>query len=417
MAAKPLCFLHAANLQLDCPLLGTGLLNDDIRDIVDVATLTAFDRLITASIDKDVDALFITGNTFDANSPSLAAEVALREGFQRLADRHIPVFVTPGPLDPAAAWHDIPRFPDNVTVFTELDEESVNLTDHNQPFATVLPVATDGSFEVQPNLRVHVHHDRPFVIGLALSDREAPKKEKQKNRPPGAIALDWLLAPSGVIQDSTQIAEGILHLQHAAQGLNHAETGVLGATLQEVDSQRRTRRTSVPLAPVRWERLTQSIDGIRGRDDLLERMISQLERLPHFKGEQARIIEWKLDRASGDAHGWELESSAKELAESLTELSDQPDGLRYVHRVHPLDPDLTLIEPAHREVLTEFLLALERRPASNSTIVAKWLADARLGNVLKPGSWEHWTESLSARQVTERAQQLGWKWFASIGKK
>ena len=67
MAAKPLRLLHAANLQLDCPLRGIGSIRDDIREIVDSATLTAFERIVTTSLEKDVDALVITGNTFDAS--------------------------------------------------------------------------------------------------------------------------------------------------------------------------------------------------------------------------------------------------------------------------------------------------------------------------------------------------------------
>ena len=47
MAAKPLRLLHAANLQLDCPLQHVAGLHDDARDIIDIATLTAFDRLVS----------------------------------------------------------------------------------------------------------------------------------------------------------------------------------------------------------------------------------------------------------------------------------------------------------------------------------------------------------------------------------
>ena len=78
MSGKPLRLLHAANLQLDCPLRfghTDGLyrsppaVNEEVRDIIDSATVTAFDRIVTTSIEKDVDALLITGNTFDASSP------------------------------------------------------------------------------------------------------------------------------------------------------------------------------------------------------------------------------------------------------------------------------------------------------------------------------------------------------------
>lgn len=188
-------------------------------------------------------------------------------------------------------------------------------------------------------------------------------------------------------------------------------------TLLEVDSARKTKLTKLPVAPVRWETIVQPIDHVKDREALLERMLGQLERLPNFHGEQVRIIDWKLDRTSGEANGWESDTAAKELGEALTELSDQPDGLRYVHRVSALEPDLTLIEPAHREVLTEYLLALERRAPSKQADFAKWIAEARVGDLVNSGRWEQWSESLQPQQVTERAQQLGWKWFATIGKK
>jgi exonuclease SbcD len=422
MAAKPLRLLHAANLQLDCPLRATGPLGDEIREVVESATLAAFERVIATSIEKDVDALLITGNTFDASYPSLAAEVAMREGFERLAGRQIPVFITPGLIDPASAWLELPRLPENVTVFIDIHDTPVDLTDHGHLLATLLPVTAETSIDPEEltNIlggRTNAQGNRPFVIGLLLPELAAGRPERSKLNATRFAALDWLVCPAGTDTDSLPLTDGQIHTQATPQGIRVSETGARGVTLLEVDSQRKTKRTAIPLAPVRWERITQPIDNAKGPDELLERMLAQLERLPDFKGELVRIIHWQLDRMSGDAHGWETDSAAQELADALTELSDQPDGLRYVHRVHPLEPDLTLVEPAHREVLTEYLLALDRRPPVDQTAFAKWLADARVGDVLKSGRWEQWTESISSGQITERAQQLGWKWFATIGKK
>jgi hypothetical protein len=199
--------------------------------------------------------------------------------------------------------------------------------------------------------------------------------------------------------------------------LSFNETGAHGVTLVEVDSSGKARKSLVPLAPVRYERLVQATDRIKDREDMLEQMLAQLERLPHVKGELVRVIDWKLDRTSGEANGWESDDVADELAESLLEMSDQPDGLRYIHRVHAIEPDLTLIESGHREVLTEFLLALEKRAPADRTVFEKWLTEAKVDQILKAGRWESWAESISPAEVTERAQQLGWKWFATIGKK
>lgn len=422
MAAKPLRFLHAANTCLDAPLHGVGPVSDEIREIVQDATLTAFDRIVSTAIDKDVDALLITGNTFDAHCASLAAEVALRDGFDRLADRNIPVFVAPGQTDPATSWRELPRLPDNVTVFGDTDEPPVDLTDHGQLLATLLPVTAETEIEPQElddilRGRTNSKGGRPFVIGLLLTDREAAPHERSKLNPARYAALDWLVCPAGTNTDLFPLTDGHIHSQASPQGLCSAETGARGVTLLEVDSHRKTRRLSIPVAPVRWERIVQPVDGVRGRDDLLERMLAQLERVPDFKGELVRIIDWQLDRTSGAAHGWESESVAQELAAALTELTDQPDGLRYVHHVRPMEPDLTLIDPTHREVLTELLLALERRSSIDHSAHARWLTDAKVGDLLSTGRSDPWTDSISPELVKTRAKELSWKWFASVGKK
>ena len=422
MASKPFRLLHAANLQLDCPLRGVGPVNDEIREIVDSATLTAFDRIVATAIEKDIDGLLITGNTFDSRYPSLAAEVSMRDGFERLAEKNIPVFVTPGDFDPASAWQELPRLPDNVTVFIDRDDAPVDLTDHGHLLATLFPVSSKTSVEPEElaNIlggRTNSKGDRPFVVGLLLPEQTTGRHERSKINPHRFAALDWLVCPAGANADSLPLTDGHVHSQSAPQGMSADETGAHGMTLLEVDSHRNLKQTLIPTAAVRWERLVQPIDRVKGRDDLLERMLAQLERLPTLKGELVRIVQWKLDRTSGDTHGWEQESAAKELVEALAELSDQSDSLRYVHRIEALESDLTLIEPAHREVLTEYLLALGRRAPSSQAAYAKWIADARVESALNGHNWEQWTEAITPEQVTERAQQLGWKWFSAIGKK
>ena len=419
---KPVRVMHAANLQLDCPLRSAGALNDDVREIVELATITAFDRIITKCLEKDVDALLITGNSFDASYPSLAAEVALRDGFGRLAERQIPVFLSPGRLDPAAAWQEIPRLPENVHLILESDDAPLDLTDHGRLLATLLPVTAETTIE--PDELTHLLGDRsdsqgsrPLVIGMLIPDRSFEKRERARLTTTRFAALDWLACPAGTDTDSLPLIDGHVLIQASPQGMSSTETGSHGATLLEVDAQRKTRRTPISAAPVRWETLVQLVDHVNSRDDLLERMIAQLERLPLIEGEEVRIIDWKLDREASDTKGWETEAVAAEIASALTELTDQPDGLRYVHRVRPVDLDLTIIEPAHREVLTEYLLALERRAPTNPAAYSKWIKEARVDEVLKSTRWEDWAEAIPTEKVTQLAQQLGWKWCSSIGKK
>jgi DNA repair protein SbcD/Mre11 len=419
MARKPLRLLHAANLRLDCPLQQFGTLPDDVRNTMDEAAFTAFDRLIGLAIERDVDALLLTGNSFDAAAGSLDADVSLRHGFERLDDRGIPVFVTPGMLDPVAAWNEFPPLPENVTILSSADDPAVDLTDHGHLLATLVAVHADSSIEPHEldNLfesRPSQPGERPFVVGLLLPHR-GPLHGGSTAQ---FAALDWLACAAGeTVATHLPLTDGVVNAQSGPQGLSPAEAGSRGATLLEVDGQRRVRQSFVPLAPVRWESLTQSLDRVNGRDDLLERMLTTVEKLPSYPGELVRVIDWTLDRTNGETHGWELASAVQELSAMVTELTDQPAGLRYVHRIRPLDSDLSNIEPAHRELLTEYLLALDRRTPVERPAMTKWLAEAHLGEALKTSRWEHWAESVEPAAVARRAQQLGWQWFASIGKK
>lgn len=419
MAAKPLRLLHAANLRLDCPLQQFGTYPDNVRDLLDSATFIAFDRLISLAIERDVDALLITGNSFDASFASLPAEVALRTGFERLNERSIPVFVTPGQMDPLSAWNDLPSLPENVTLFANADDDAVDLTEHGRLLATLIPVTADSA--VAPHeldniiaARSANSLDRPFVIGLAIPSKGSARTDWSGRY----AALDWLACAAGDdVASHLPLTDGTINAQAGPQGISIDEQGPCGATLLEVDAQRRIKQTLIPLSPIQWAQVTQSLDRVTSRDDLLERMLAVVERLPSAPGELMRIIHWKLDRTTAEARGWETESAIEELAAGLTDLTDQPDGLRYIHQIQPLDPDLSLIEPAHRELLTEYLLALDRRSPVEPVSMTRWLSEAKLSDVIKSNRWEEWAGGVAPETVAERAQQLGWQWFATIGKR
>ena len=171
-------------------------------------------------------------------------------------------------------------------------------------------------------------------------------------------ALDWLACSVSEATSELPLTDAIVNAQAGPQGMSFEETGPRGAMLLEVDAQRRIKQTLIPLAPVRWERITQSLDGVRNRDDLLERMLAAVERLSDLPGELLRFIDWKLDRTSGEANGWEADAAVTELSAALTQLTDQPEGLRYVHRVRPLDPDVVLSTTRYGNV--EFCSSLQR---------------------------------------------------------
>ncbi|MFN0195228.1 MAG: exonuclease SbcCD subunit D [Planctomycetaceae bacterium] len=137
MAFEPVRIIHASHLRLDHQLEGLTHIPPEVHRIVEDATLAAFDYLLAACLDHRVDFLLLTGNTFDRHDNSLRAWAALEQGFELLDEHDIHVFVIPGEMDPASAWLNGPRWPDNVTVFYANDGGPVAAMRDEKPVATV----------------------------------------------------------------------------------------------------------------------------------------------------------------------------------------------------------------------------------------------------------------------------------------
>lgn len=130
MPYETLRFLHAARALVDHPLHETGPVGTDLRGFVRGATTNAFRKLIGECIEHDVDFLLLTGDALDQSDFSIKARVELRDGFERLDDSGIQVFVVPGPRDLVPTWDDFPDLPSNVTVFRpEADDPVAVLRD------------------------------------------------------------------------------------------------------------------------------------------------------------------------------------------------------------------------------------------------------------------------------------------------
>jgi exonuclease SbcD len=114
MPFEPQRFIHAANVRLDVPVSVhiTEQLTDELRHALEDATLSSFDFVVDACLQRNVDFLLLSGNIFLEADRSLRARLTLLKGFRRLQEKHIPVYVLPGDADPPEAWRAIPELPD-----------------------------------------------------------------------------------------------------------------------------------------------------------------------------------------------------------------------------------------------------------------------------------------------------------------
>lgn len=420
MGATSLRFLHAAAVQLDGPIRQLGAVPRDTLDLLAAATLTAWERLIEAAVTQGVDGLFLTGDTFDAEAGSLAADVALRQGLERLAEHDIPVFVVPGWLDPLSAWSELPALPDNVTVFDSAWDAAVELTDSGRTIAVIQPVSAETDVEPPELDRLRnggrSSGSRPPSIGLLWDtrDEQHPTIDGEAAADPRFASLDVLLCREAASTATLPLTDAKVLRQSAPQGMSLSETGVRGATLLQFDPSGQLTTKLIPLGPVRRERLTVRLDLARRRDDVCDQMLAQLEELPVFPGEQMRLVEWVF---TGTDAAWQrldfTEAAAEEAVQTLLELTDQPGRLRYGHQAAPLwtgDTDgLTM-----GELWRDYLSLFDQRPAATTEELRSLAVELRPQGTGAAGPWERWLTQLDPAAVAKRSRQYGRRWFAGV---
>ena len=417
MPARVLRFLHAANLRLDAPLAPTGVgpIDDSLRQLLDEATVEAFSRIVSIAIEQDADALILTGNSFDAGAGSLSADVALQRELRRLNHVGLPVFITPGISDPAAAWREIPSLPENVTLYLQGNEEGIDLTDRGRKLATILPVCAQTGVDPQELENILATASlsaerREFTIGMWIprsGDFEAPKSA-------GFSSLNYLAAGASALSSQLPLTEGQIHVQEGPQGLHAGETGWRGCQLVDVDSEGAMVRRLIPVAPVRWETCVVNSQKVSDRDELCELMLGHLELLTGYAGEQLRIITCRIDQQSLESAGVFTERDLAELQCSLVELSDQPKkGLRYLHRVEPMWDDEYVPSSVDRELWQDFHAQADRWSRLELEQLTR-LWEQHHGSETVPNGWPaelRWPP-IDAERVRRRAIANGRRWFS-----
>lgn len=408
--------LHAASVQLDVPLHGVGTVPRDMVDLVSAATLTAWDRIVDAAVTHDVDALLLTGDTFDAEIGSLAADVALRQGCEKLAEREIAVFVVPGPRDPLSAWQEIPFLPDNVTVFDSEADAPVELTDRGKTKWVILPVSA-GDDATPPELdklrlpKKSATDHRAVTVGM-LWEADGTAVTGAMASSTRLASLDLLLCSDRAGSSSRTLSEAQIRRQGSPQGMTPFETGPRGATLIEVDASRKISTRLLPLAPIRRERLTARLEGVRNRDDLCDQMLAKLEELPVMPGEELRLVEWLFEGSSPSWKRLDLDEAALDtIADSLTELTDQPGKLRSLHRAAPLWQD-PVDDSQMNELWRDYLSIFDGQPVLDAAELRRLAMELRPQQAVPDGVWERWLQHVSPQEVARRTRGFGRRWFA-----
>ena len=168
---KRFSFIHCADIHLGEPF--AGLSRGDTgpwTEAVHQATFKAFANVIDAAIDYRADAILISGDAYNSENHSLAAQMAFARELYRAAQEEIEVFMVHGNHDPDEAWRaDVP-LPPTVHIFSSKEVERIPLTLQGEKVADIYGISYKTRHIHQNLAKQFKKEDNVFSIGMLHTD-------------------------------------------------------------------------------------------------------------------------------------------------------------------------------------------------------------------------------------------------------
>lgn len=349
---RAVTFLHAADLHLDSPFKGLSDIHDEIFDDIRMSTFHAFDRLVDAAIENEVDFVLLVGDLFDNERQSLKAQLHLRDGFERLKNERINVYISYGNHDFLSGNHHPIEFPDNVFVFPSEEVAAFTFEKEGEKLANIYGFSYEKrgvtenkakQFAVRdPSVPFHIAMLHGMVHGAKDHDPYAPfRLDDLLNEPFHYWALGHVHKRQILSEEPPVIYPGNI------QGRHRKETGEKGCYIVEMD-ERKTRWRFVPL---------QSFVIVNERVDFTESgsIAEMLEALVHFMEKRADrphlyALEFMIGRKQHERLG--MDGRLDELVELVNEKFLRRGQWQYIYTY-----DLYVIDETNRK---DDLLFLEQ---------------------------------------------------------
>ena len=276
-------FVHTGDLHLDSPFLGLGqAVPERIAGALRDATLRSWDRIVDLALAEHVDAVLVAGDVFEGANRTLRAQVAFRDGLERLARQGIPSFVVTGNHDPLSGWEPAVTWPELAHRFAANEVSSRPIMRDGLELARVHGISY-GVRDVTRNLAATFRRDadEPFAIGLLHAN--VGGQEGHQNYAPCSISdlaasgMDyWALGHihrHGILRpaDPTVVYCG------NPQGRDPGEADPRGCYLVDVDDRGRAQPEFRAMDVVRWQRLAVAIDGLASDEALIQAVGQAIE--------------------------------------------------------------------------------------------------------------------------------------------
>ncbi|HIJ85401.1 MAG TPA: DNA repair exonuclease, partial [Magnetococcales bacterium] len=245
----------------------------------------AFERLVRACLEHQVDFLLLAGDLFDGSGKDFNTVLYMASHMRRLMEAKIEVFAVLGNHD---AEHDLLKtnpFTSNVHLFAAEYAQTI----HRQHLGVAVHGQSHASRSEKRNLAAGYPPAVPeaFNIGLlhtSLTGRDGHEPYAPCNEDDlVAHGYDYWALGHVHQREWVRRQDPMIHYPGTLQGRHIHESGEKGATLIEMDASGKLHEHPLAFNPVRWQILEIKLDEIESFNDFLDRTVEQMGRLVNPK--------------------------------------------------------------------------------------------------------------------------------------
>ena len=276
---EQLRFVHAADLHLDSPFRGIADVSPELRDELQAATVTAFERIVDHTISARADFLILAGDLYDSRDRSLRALLAFRRQMERLAERDISVYIVHGNHDPLNGWGSEFQLPPNVTTFSGRTDTEPFIR-RGREVASITGVSYTRE-RVMENLAASFKPDENSPYSIAVLHANVGNQTGHADYAPATVAElvsagfnYWAL---GHVHTRSVLATepAMIVYPGNTQGRHAREGGPRGCYQVDVDTQGRAHLEFIETNVVRWAHLEVSIAGHSRLSSLIDTLLDE----------------------------------------------------------------------------------------------------------------------------------------------
>ncbi|MBN1107850.1 MAG: DNA repair exonuclease [Bacteroidales bacterium] len=289
-------FIHTADLHLDTPFRGLTALNSGLSKRLKDATFLSFSRIIDLCIDRKADFLIISGDVFDSENKSLAAQLKFSSEMKRLSEKGISTYIACGNHDPFDTWLGALKLPENVFRFSPGKCERLVYEKNGKAIADIHGISYRET-SVKENLALKFNLPAsPAPVSVAVLHGTVGSSGPHAEYAP--FSLDditgkgfdyWALGHIHKGRIVRQSDPAVVYPGNP-QGRDFGETGPKGCYMIDIKENSGPKIEFIPTQAIRLENITIDLGGVTLIEEIEEKITDAIESINDPGKESSLII-------------------------------------------------------------------------------------------------------------------------------